>query len=63
MSAESDRLEEARAKNVPWRKRGPYLSERQWGTIGDHLREELVSRGLYLDLSAWGYEAFEVTPR
>jgi hypothetical protein len=32
-NSESLRLEEARAANVPWRKWGPYLSERQWGTV------------------------------
>jgi hypothetical protein len=26
------RLEEARS-GIPWRKWGPYLSERQWGTV------------------------------
>jgi Mannosylglycerate hydrolase MGH1-like glycoside hydrolase domain len=30
---ETLRLEEARAANVPWKKWGPYLSERQWGTV------------------------------
>jgi hypothetical protein len=33
MSAEADRLQEARTDKVPWRKWGPYLSERQWGTV------------------------------
>jgi hypothetical protein len=33
MNAEPNRLEEARSKGVPWRKWGPYLSERQWGTV------------------------------
>ena len=31
-NAERQRLEEARGQHVPWRKCGPYLSERQWGT-------------------------------
>jgi hypothetical protein len=30
---EAARLREADATNVPWRKWGPYLSERQWGTV------------------------------
>jgi hypothetical protein len=30
---EAMRLQEGRATNVPWRKWGPYLSERQWGTV------------------------------
>jgi hypothetical protein len=133
MNPESDRLEEARTKNVPWRKWGPYLSERQWGTVREDYSDsgdawnyfshdqarsrayrwgedgqrrlvavnysgnqaqcyvrlpypdragrsvrlqdllsaarydrdghELASRGLYLDLPAWGHHAFEVTSR
>jgi len=39
------RLEEAR-KGVPWRLWGPYLSERQWGTV----REDYSDSG-----SAWDY--------
>jgi len=33
MNAEQQRLEEARVADVPWRKWGPYLAERQWGTV------------------------------
>src|SRR5689334_14521516 len=33
MVEEERRLEEDRTKNAPWRKWGPYLSERQWGTV------------------------------
>jgi len=32
-TAEGKRLEEARERGVPWRRWGPYLSERQWGTV------------------------------
>jgi len=32
-SAERQRLDEASAREVPWRRWGPYLSERQWGTV------------------------------
>jgi hypothetical protein len=32
-NAEVRRLAEARVDDVPWRKWGPYLSERQWGTV------------------------------
>src|SRR5262245_1018064 len=46
MSAELDRLEQARTRNVPWRKWGPYLSERQWGTV----REDYSDSG-----DAWNY--------
>ena len=31
--AERRRLEEARERRVPWYRWGPYLSERQWGTV------------------------------
>ena len=44
--AEAARLAEARDKGVPWRKWGPYLSERQWGTV----REDYSSNG-----DAWNY--------
>jgi hypothetical protein len=43
--AERDRMFEARA-GVPWRKWGPYLSERQWGTV----REDYSPGG-----DAWAY--------
>jgi hypothetical protein len=46
MNAEQARLEEARAQGVPWRKWGPYLSERQWGTV----REDYSANG-----DAWEY--------
>jgi hypothetical protein len=39
MSAEQIRLEEARKQNVPWKKWGPYLSERQWGTVREDYSE------------------------
>src|SRR5690349_20254062 len=41
MEAENRRLEEARAKQAPWRQWGPYLSERQWGTV----REDYSASG------------------
>ncbi len=44
--AELSRLSEARDKGVPWRKWGPYLSERQWGTV----REDYSDNG-----DAWSY--------
>ena len=46
MKAEQIRLEEARAQDVPWRKWGPYLSERQWGTVREDYSE---------DGNAWDY--------
>ncbi|MGL5095222.1 MAG: MGH1-like glycoside hydrolase domain-containing protein, partial [Planctomycetia bacterium] len=33
MNPERERLEEDRQGRKPWRKWGPYLSERQWGTV------------------------------
>jgi hypothetical protein len=46
MTAEHARLEESRAKKIPWKKWGPYLSERQWGTV----REDYSEGG-----NAWDY--------
>jgi hypothetical protein len=46
MSAEKQRLIEAHESNIPWRKWGPYLSERQWGTV----REDYSDNG-----DAWNY--------
>jgi hypothetical protein len=45
-TAEVLRLDEAREKGVPWRQWGPYLSERQWGTV----REDYSADG-----NAWDY--------
>jgi len=39
MTAEHNRLEEVRTQNVPWKKWGPYLSERQWGTVREDYSE------------------------
>jgi hypothetical protein len=33
LTAEARRLEETRARTAHWRRWGPYLSERQWGTV------------------------------
>src|SRR5262245_33945117 len=33
MNAEERRLAEAKARTAHWRRWGPYLSERQWGTV------------------------------
>jgi hypothetical protein len=46
MNSEQRRLEETRDGAVPWRKWGPYLSERQWGTV----REDYSESG-----NAWDY--------
>jgi len=33
LTAEEERLQEAREGKAAWRQWGPYLSERQWGTV------------------------------
>ena len=46
MTAEEQRLEEARQRTKHWRRWGPYLSERAWGTV----REDYSAHG-----AAWDY--------
>nr|AUN37398.1 Gll1168 protein [uncultured bacterium] len=46
MNAEQQRLTAAREQNVAWKKWGPYLSERQWGTV----REDYSENG-----DAWNF--------
>ncbi len=46
MTAEEQRLEESRQRTVHWKRWGPYLSERQWGTV----REDYSPGG-----TAWAY--------
>ena len=44
-TAEQKRLDSARKEGVPWKKWGPYLSERQWGTVREDCSEgELHAR-------------------
>jgi hypothetical protein len=43
---EQKRLNDAREAGVPWKKWGPYLSERQWGTVREDYSE---------DGNAWSY--------
>jgi hypothetical protein len=45
-NTETIRLQEARGPNAPWKKWGPYLSERQGGTV----REDYSQDG-----NAWDY--------
>ncbi|MCP3716736.1 glucosidase [Paraburkholderia sp. CNPSo 3281] len=45
-AAEERRLNESRTAQLPWKKWGPYLSERQWGTV----REDYSGDG-----DAWRY--------
>jgi hypothetical protein len=46
MNAEEIRLIQAKENNIPWKKWGPYLSERQWGTV----REDYSQNG-----DAWNF--------
>jgi hypothetical protein len=50
MNAEQQRLDEDRDGKQPWKKWGPYLSERQWGTV----REDYSADG-----DAWDYFTHE----
>jgi hypothetical protein len=43
---EQKRLNQARESGIPWKKWGPYLSERQWGTVREDYSE---------DGNAWAY--------
>src|ERR671919_1296774 len=45
-TAETKRLEEATGRSVHWKRWGPYLAERQWGTV----REDYSESG-----TAWDY--------
>jgi hypothetical protein len=49
-TTEHIRLEEARTQKAPWKKWGPYLSERQWGTV----REDYSPDG-----DAWNFFTHE----
>jgi hypothetical protein len=46
LTAEEKRLKEARERNAHWKRWGPYLAERAWGTV----REDYSADG-----AAWGY--------
>ena len=39
---EQKRLNDARDAGIPWKKWGPYLSERQWGTVREPFRPSHV---------------------
>ena len=53
MEAERRRLAEAKLRQQHWRRWGPYLSERQWGTV----REDYSPDG-----AAWDYFPFDHAP-
>ena len=50
MNAEQNRLEEDKEREVYWKRWGPYLSERAWGTV----REDYSADG-----AAWDYFPFD----
>jgi len=50
MTAEELRLEEARGREAHWKRWGPYLSERAWGTVREDYSE---------GSSAWEYLSHE----
>jgi hypothetical protein len=49
-TAEKQRLEASETREIHWKRWGPYLSERQWGTV----REDYSANG-----DAWNYLPFE----
>ncbi len=49
-SAEGDRLDQSRAMSADWRRWGPYVSDRQWGTV----REDYSAGG-----DSWTYFPFD----
>ncbi len=51
MNSEKRRLEEAQAQKSPWKKWGPYVAERQWGTV----REDYSPGG-----DAWNYTTHDM---
>ncbi|HUL72455.1 MAG TPA: hypothetical protein VLT86_05100 [Vicinamibacterales bacterium] len=51
VNAEQQRLEDAQTKDVPWKRWGPYLAERAWGTV----REDYSPDG-----AAWEYFPHDV---
>ena len=54
-TTEDRRLEEARTRKKHWKRWGPYLSERQWGTV----REDYSPDGTAWE---WGPSITNLTP-
>ena len=50
MNAEAKRLKESRERKKHWKRWGPYVSERAWGTV----REDYSAGG-----DAWGYLPYD----
>src|SRR5439155_4151360 len=51
---EKRRLEEDRLGRQPWRRWGPYLSERQWGTVREDYSPNGTVRGLQPERNRMG---------
>lgn len=43
---EHRRLQEADAEGIPWRRWGPYLSVRQWGTVREDYSDNGAAPGV-----------------
>lgn len=58
MVSEQTRLEETRTQQTPWKKWGPYLSERQWGTVREDVEEawRIVDPALQARTPVFEYE-------
>ena len=39
--AEKQRLRDATSRSIPWKKWGPYLSERQWGSVRENITRDV----------------------
>jgi hypothetical protein len=71
MTAEQARLDEACGQQSPWKKWGPYLSERQWGSVREDCSEggnawggeDLQGRCLFLDMHPWQACAFSLSKK
>ncbi len=58
MTAEEKRLMESRDREAHWKRWGPYLSERAWGTV----REDYSADGTAWDLSSTRSCTFQGIP-
>ena|ERR1700754_855797 len=47
---EKKRLKEARENKRPWKKWGPYLSERQWGTVREDYSMNTISNDRSIEI-------------
>ncbi len=67
---EQKRLNDEREAGIPWKKWGPYLSERQWGTVRKDYshdgnawdRRQFQLEGARLDADEWFIDTGSVEP-